>query len=747
MLTPSFQLILTDPIIPGQAAVGRYNGKLPCLTCATNGGKIFVHSPHEVAGTDGTKVKYLNFNRKVTALATCDLDPELAGRDLLLVGTATNLLAYDVENNSDYFYKDVPDGVSAVACGELARTAGGAKLALVGGNCSLQGFDADGVEHYWSVTGDNVAAMVLCDVDLDGENELVVASDDFDIRFFQGDEVIGEIVEADRATALANLSEMGQPQVSFSYALENGTIGVYHNTHRLWRVKSKNKPICLASYDIDGDGQEEVISGWSNGKVEARNARMGEVVFRDIFPDSMSALIRADYRNDGREEIVCCSTSGEVRGYLAAEPEMAGKLLETEGADEEQLASLHQRRQELMYELNSYESNMKSAQVAYETSLSMNSEPKKEGVLSAITGGGASNMSDKVKNQLLEGVIPSDTKISSYTEQDLDHQCAFLVLSTNNDTVIRAVVVFGEQVFEGESFFVHPPNPTSTCRVPFRPGKESSADLLLKVLVGVRNSDVVHVFELDYKLPKFIMYAHDASGTLHIGDAPAGSLTFEANERLSRLAYWIDASFGTKYAESAGDSLEAKFINVRNNEALIISASMTPSGSMMVVFRSNEMDVVGDMVQDLAAAVGLQELESVADFPRDLENFRDVLLKVDEHNAVRLKLTAETADSAGVLKALVIKAEDARLLRDISGMRRAYGNLFALNRELIAEHTKRANNHSDLLTLLRELNAMIQRCAKLRVGTARTRIVSASRAAIKANNIQSLFKLLKTGNT
>ena len=93
------------------------------------------------------------------------------------------------------------------------------------------------------------------------------------------------------------------------------------------------------------------------------------------------------------------------------------------------------------------------------------------------------------------------------------------------------------------------------------------------------------------------------------------------------------------------------------------------------------------------------------------------------------------------------EAEDARLLRDISGMRRAYGNLFSLNRELIAEHTKRANNHSDLLTLLREVNAMIQRCAKLRVGTARTRIVSACRAAIKANNIQSLFKLLKTGNT
>ena len=38
----------------------------------------------------------------------------VAGSSLeqLLVGTQTNLLAYDVDNNADIFYKDVADGVS-----------------------------------------------------------------------------------------------------------------------------------------------------------------------------------------------------------------------------------------------------------------------------------------------------------------------------------------------------------------------------------------------------------------------------------------------------------------------------------------------------------------------------------------------------------------------------------------------------------------------------------------------------------
>mgnify|MGYP001287086488 FL=1 len=40
---------------------------------------------------------------------------------------------------------------------------------------------------------------------------------------------------------------------------------------------------------------------------------------------------------------------------------------------------------------------------------------------------------------------------------------------------------------------------------------------------------------------------------------------------------------------------------------------------------------------------------------------------------------------------------------------------------------------------------MIQAAARLRVGSAKTRVVSACRAAIKANNVNGLFCLIKTG--
>jgi len=71
--------------------------------------------------------------------------------------------AYDVDENRDHFFKDVPDGVNAMLCGSMGGAAG-SPMAVVGGNCSIQGFDMEGAEVYWTVTGDNVNALCLADI-------------------------------------------------------------------------------------------------------------------------------------------------------------------------------------------------------------------------------------------------------------------------------------------------------------------------------------------------------------------------------------------------------------------------------------------------------------------------------------------------------------------------------------------------------------------------------------------------------
>lgn len=52
-----------------------------------------------------------------------------------------------------------------------------------------------------------------------------------------------------------------------AYTLNDGTLGVYDETVRLWRIKSKNKATSVASFDLLGTGKHQLIVGWENGKV------------------------------------------------------------------------------------------------------------------------------------------------------------------------------------------------------------------------------------------------------------------------------------------------------------------------------------------------------------------------------------------------------------------------------------------------------------------------------------------------
>ncbi|CAM9500478.1 unnamed protein product [Choristocarpus tenellus] len=118
-------------------------------------------------------------------------------------------------------------------------------------------------------------------------------------------------------------------------------------------------------------------------------------------------------------------------------------------------------------------------------------------------------------------------------------------------------------------------------------------------------------------------------------------------------------------------------------------------------------------------------------FPLELQGLRKVLEDVSDYNNARHRLVADMADSSHRVKALVIRAEDARLLGDMPLMRRIYADLFTLNKQLVTEHTKRANNQQALLGALKKVNQTIQKASNLSVGKAKARIVMECRAAVK----------------
>uniref|UniRef100_A0AAY4ENG8 BBSome complex member BBS2 n=1 Tax=Denticeps clupeoides TaxID=299321 RepID=A0AAY4ENG8_9TELE len=665
MLVPIFTLKLNHKINPRMVTVGKFDGVHPCLTAATQAGKVFIHNPHTRAqrnvahrlsqSAQDSDITLLNINQAVSCLTAGTLGPNTTG-DTLLVGSQTSLLAYDVHDNADIFYREVTDGANAIVLGKLGDIQ--YPLAIIGGNCALQGFDYEGNDQFWTVTGDNVRSLVLCDFTGDGKNELLVGSEDFDIRVFKEDELVTEMAENETVTSLCHMHGS-----RFGYALANGTVGVYDRTARYWRIKSKNHAMSIHAFDLNADGVVELITGWSNGKIDARSDRTGEVIFKDNFSSSIAGVVEGDYRMDGQIQLICTSVEGEVRGYLPASKEMKGNLMDS-SVEQDLIRELSQRKQNLLLELRNYEENAKAS----------------PGV-------------SEVDSQM--GVIPANTQLQTAlsvraaTESQRAH--IELSISTPNETIIRAVLIFAEGIFEGESHVVHPSaqNLSGCIRVPIIPPKDIPVDLHIKAFVGGRTSAQFHVFEITRQLPRFSMYDLNVDPT---ATRPTGRVTFSINDRPQRVVMWLNQNF---LLPEGMDSPDVTFTCLRAGGLLTIS--MQSSG------------------------------------------------EVDEFHSVHQKLTAAMADHSNHIRNMLVQAEDARLMGDIVNMKRRYIELYDLNRDLINEYKIRSNNHNALLVCLKSVNQAIQRAGRLRVGKPKNQVISACRDAIKNNNINALFKIMKAG--
>ncbi|KAF4010710.1 hypothetical protein G4228_001913 [Cervus hanglu yarkandensis] len=673
MLQPVFTLKLRHKINPRMVAVGRYDGTHPCLAAATQAGKVFIHNPHArsqhldaprvLQSPLESDVSLLNINQTVSCLTAGVLNPEL-GYDALLVGTQTNLLAYDVYNNSDLFYREATDGANAIVLGTLGDIT--SPLAIIGGNCALQGFNHEGNDLFWTVTGDNVHSLALCDFDGDGKKELLVGSEDFDIRVFKEDEIVAEITETEIITSLCPM--YGN---RFGYALSNGTVGVYDKTARYWRIKSKNHAMSIHAFDLNSDGVCELITGWANGKVDARNDRTGEVIFKDSFSSAIAGVVEGDYRMDGCQQLICCSVDGEIRGYLPGTAEMRGNLMDT-SLEQDLIRELSQKKQNLLLELRNYEDNAKA-----ELSSPLNEADGHR------------------------GVIPANTKLHTALSVNLGGETqaahAELCISTSNDTIIRAVLIFAEGIFAGESHVVHPSihHLSSSVRIPITPPKDVPMDLHLKTFVGYRSSTQFHVFELTRRLPRFSMYALTSPDP---ASEPVSHVNLIIAERAQRIT-----------------------------------------------INTDDIDLAGDIIQSMASFFAIEDLQVEADFPVYFEELRKVLVKVDEYHSVHQKLSADMADNSNLIRSLLVQAEDARLMRDMKTMKNRYMELYDLNKDLLNGYKIRCNNHTELLGSLKAVNQAIQRAGRLRVGKPKNQVITACRDAIRSNNINMLFRIMRVG--
>ncbi|KAF3425049.1 hypothetical protein E2986_06059 [Frieseomelitta varia] len=694
----AFSLNIQKHIESGLVTSGKFDGSHACLVAATYGGNILVHSPHrqpQITSHDheqpdrklswSGELAELHIGTEITALCTGRLNDD--ERDILLIGTTSHVLAYNIEDNSDIFYKEMSDSARYIMIGKLSWLPN--QVAIIGGNSSVTILDSQGTEIFWAVVGGTVTSLAIFDFDGDDENELITGTKESEIKVYKKDNLLWETKETASISTLTGL-----PNRRFVYSVGNGTLGVYEMAQRLWRVKSKHRVVVTRSFDLNGDGTPEVITGWNNGKVDARSFNNGEVIFKIQLSAGIAGIVEADYRRIGKSDLIVVSSAGEVRGYGS------GSTMDTPEPGEI-IRDLLAKKQVLQMELRQRGASVPN--MYHGTKLAV----------SLMTSNGA----------------------------------ARVALASGPGLFIHCAIVFTEGVFEGETLVVHPNRPKGELEIELRPPKNAPVDMHVKVCVGPAGADLLQVFEMTRQLPRFCMYQIIARPEQIAEDFTRNSVTAEFTERPQRIVLWLNQNlvlpeeFEVKEDKPNNGGIEIWLRGMRDNKIHCFMANSTGK----ITIQTEDIIFAGDIIQSLSLYLGLRELSSEVSFPVEERKMLDALERVKELKEIDIRLQAEAANETTLLKNIIIRLEDARILENIDEMRKRLVQLKNVNVDLIREHEIRMKSYKELTANLKQLNLGVQHAARLRVGKSASNTVAQCRAAIQDENSKALMLAIRHG--
>ena len=326
------------------------------MAIALQGGKVLIHQPFHTnmrgeaqAAGSTSEFKFLNINKEIIAMETGQIDPENP-EEILFVGSRTNLIAYDVNNNADLFDHEMADGLNCLSFGQIEGVDD--KLIMAGGNCSITGLDSQAEERFWTVTSDNAQTLTFIDWDEDGNDELIVGSDDFAIRVFKGEELVFDINEESKIRSLKLIQDN-----IFGYCLENGVYGCYYSRKRLWHNKAKQKVTALCGLDYEIESQMHLAVGFENGLIEIRSHLSGKLThsYQCKSGKPIQKIFFYDYRQTGAmgsssgKQLIAVDSEGNVLGFLVSASIKAFEMqiLSEEKVQADEVLELNQKKIDL----------------------------------------------------------------------------------------------------------------------------------------------------------------------------------------------------------------------------------------------------------------------------------------------------------------------------------------------------------------------------------------------------------------
>lgn len=698
--------------------------------------------------------------------------PESVGAEqpeCLFVASPESVKAIDIFSNADMYVADcADDGALSLTFGSyecypvnpaaMDEPAQGSQpsdeskigkvfrgVTIVGGRASIRVLDPDGSEIMWAPTPAPVAAVGLTPFNPPvgsrlaaalnasgathgdgsglGRNAIVAGCSDGSIVWFRGSYPYANVSVAQPITALVTLGQSvrGLRNVRevgglVAFRTLDGTVGVASVDGVLWSRKTATvddgaAPSVLTVCDLDGNGEAEVVVEGGSGLIAlsldggAERWRVNTAGRRPI------AVTVENLAERPSPQLIVAFADGGVSGYEIATPD--------DGA--------------LGY--HSYDTQRAEAELA--------------AVL--VQHSTLAQQADRLQTLLDNRAhTPSRLPCDVVVHIAADVRGRLLVVATASGAYVHELIVQGVAIAgKGVDIVAVAAHDTAkpTLSVGIAPTSETPRNLTARVLVAVESVSppTLTAVDLAIELPPFPAF-HPVPNASDV-PRPPSHVTFRFTDRPKRLLVWIQRTFPGTAATVSGDGQLVAAFRRGAAEQLATSGRSTASategatttaakgsadggddggdeGDVIVIemirdevtFRVDSMDIAGRLVQSLVAHFGLTSLTSSCSFPREFERLTATCDEVAELNTTRLRLAAQIASETDNVKALIVLAEDARLMRAAYNVRRNIVALSGINGSLMLDHKKRLANHAALMAALKRMNSYITLGAALRAG-------------------------------
>lgn len=108
-------------------------------------------------------------------------------------------------------------------------------------------------------------------------------------------------------------------------------------------------------------------------------------------------------------------------------------------------------------------------------------------------------------------------------------------------------------------------------------------------------------------------------------EEPKGFTTFTINERIPRILIWINNNFIIEEDLESETRIDLALIALKTNKTLMLR--MEQGGQFTIL--TDDMELAGNLVQSLATYLNITDLKVTCDFPEELDNLQNTLVKVN----------------------------------------------------------------------------------------------------------------------